>query len=65
MIERTLRTVLMISRTLRAAYYNDDIFLMKIPKGTEGGAVYSHFLLLHWSETFVELNQDNTNSATI
>jgi hypothetical protein len=55
----------MISRTLRAAYYNDDIFLMKIPKGTEGGAVYSHFLLLHWSETFVELNQDNTNSATI
>jgi hypothetical protein len=38
---------------------------MKLPKGTEGGTVYSHFLLLHWSETFVELNQDNTNSATI
>jgi hypothetical protein len=37
---------------------------MKLPTATEGGAVYSHFLLLHWSKTFAELNQDNTNSAT-
>jgi hypothetical protein len=37
---------------------------MMLPTATEGGAVYSHFLLLHWLETFVELNQDNTNSAT-
>jgi hypothetical protein len=37
---------------------------MKLPTATEGGAVYSYFLLLHWSKTFAELNQDNTNSAT-
>jgi hypothetical protein len=38
---------------------------MKLPTATEGGAVYSHFMQPSWSETFVELNQDNTNSATI
>jgi hypothetical protein len=35
---------------------------MKLPTATEGGAVYSHFLLL--VEEFADLNQDNTNSAT-
>jgi hypothetical protein len=38
---------------------------MKLPKGTEGGAALFIHTFCYWSETFVELNQDNTNSATI